>query len=150
MKDEGFDMTDAEQLVQRFVDQELSAEERVRFVARLGRDEALRQRAIDLQQLVIDVSGLPGATVPDRFVARVMERTAPARSLTSRLADAFWTPRDLRWNLAGATTRSTSEPMASHKNAWLQTPRSISATTARSLRRSPFQRRSTAAQMTTS
>jgi hypothetical protein len=102
MKEDEFDMTNSEQLVQRFVDQELSAEERVRFVARLGRDEALRQRAIELEQLVLDTSRLPRPAVPDRFVASVMERTAPAPSMWRTLADIFLVPRDLQWNLASA------------------------------------------------
>ena len=63
-----------EELVQRFVDQELSAEERLRFVARLGRDEALRRQAIELEQLVLDTSRLPRPALPDGFVGRVMER----------------------------------------------------------------------------
>jgi hypothetical protein len=69
------DMNDSELLVQRFVDQELGAEERIRFVARLGRDEALRERLIELEQLALDVSRLPKPAVPADFVARVMERT---------------------------------------------------------------------------
>ena len=59
MNEEEFDMTGSEQLVQRFVDQELSAEERVRFVARLGRDEGLRQWAFELEQVALDVSRFP-------------------------------------------------------------------------------------------
>lgn len=102
MKEKEFDMADSEQLVQRFVDQELSAEERVRFVARLGRDEGLRQRAIELEQLVLDVGRLPRPAVPDGFVARVMERTTPALSIWRKLADTLWAPRDLQWNLASA------------------------------------------------
>ncbi len=104
MKGKAFDMIDSEQLVQRFVDQELSAEERVRFVARLGRDEGLRQRAIELEQLVLGVSRLPRPAVPDGFVAAVLERTAPAPSIWRTLADALWAPRDLQWNLASAVT----------------------------------------------
>ena len=113
-------MTDSEQLVQRFLDQDLSAEERVRFVVRLGRDEALRQRLIELDELVLGVSRLPRPPVPDGFVARVMERTAPAQparlrssgyvearqglaqAAWRRLADALFAPRDLQWNLASA------------------------------------------------
>jgi anti-sigma factor RsiW len=115
MMDQKFDMTDSEQLVQRFLDQELSAEERVRFVSRLGRDEALRQRAIELEQLVLNVSRLPRPAVPDGFVARVMERTTSPRpaqraqlgqlgqlAILRGLADALWAPRALQWNLAGA------------------------------------------------
>jgi hypothetical protein len=77
----------------------------VRFVARLGRDEALRQQVIELEQLALDVTRLPKPMVPDGFVAAVMERTAPATPAPSawgRLMDALWAPRDLRWNLASA------------------------------------------------
>jgi hypothetical protein len=99
-------MTDAERLVQRFLDQELSADERVRFVAALGRDEALRQRVIALEHLTLDASRLPRPAVPADFVPRVLERTVPARpapsSVWRRLAEALLTPRTLRWNLAGA------------------------------------------------
>lgn len=102
MRNHDLNMSDSEQLVQRFLDQELSAEERVRFVARLGRDEALRQRVIELGQLVLDVSRLPRPAVPDGFVARVMERTASTQTTWRRLADALWAPRALHWNLASA------------------------------------------------
>ena len=112
MKEDEFDMTSSEQLVQRFIDQELSSEERVRFITRLGRDEGLRQRAIELEQLVLDVSRLPRPAVPDRFVADVMARTKltapasavrPARLRVLRaLGETLWAPRDLRWNLASA------------------------------------------------
>jgi hypothetical protein len=96
-------MADSERLLQRFIDQELSPEERVRFVVRLGQDEALRRCVIDMEQLVLDASRLPRPTVPDHFVARVMERTAPARpALWRKVADALWAPRELRWNLASA------------------------------------------------
>lgn len=101
MKEE-HDMTDSEQLVQRFVDQELSAEERLQFVARLGRDEALRQRAMDLERLVLDVRRLPRPEVPAGFTARVLERTEPRRSMWRRLAETLWAPRALEWNLASA------------------------------------------------
>ena len=109
MMDPNLDITDAERLVQRFIDQELSAEERVRFISRLGRDQALRERAIELEHLLLDVSGLPRPAVPDLFVARVMERIGPAQpahvgspGLWRGLADALFAPRAFRWNLAGA------------------------------------------------
>lgn len=94
-------MTD-EQLVQRFLDQELSAEERVRFVVRLGRDEPLRTRVIALEQLALDTGRLPRPIVPERFVASVMERIEPAPAMWRRLAEAFVAPRSLQWNLASA------------------------------------------------
>ena len=67
-------MMESDQLVQRFVDQELSARERVQFLARLVRDERLRERAIALEQVLITTSTLPRPSVPDGFVANVMDR----------------------------------------------------------------------------
>ena len=49
-----------EQLAQRFVDQELSAEERIQFVVALGRDEALRERVLELERLMLGASSQPG------------------------------------------------------------------------------------------
>ena len=57
-------MTGSELLVQRFVDQELSAEERVQLLVRLGRDEELRQRVIALERLSLEASQLPRPVVP--------------------------------------------------------------------------------------
>ena len=120
-----------EELVQRFVDQELSAQERMQFVVALGRDQALRERALALEQLVLDAANLPRPVVPEGFAARVLERTAAARSAAAvesaapvgsafpvrrsalreggrrtdtwrRLIDAMWAPRTLQWNFAGA------------------------------------------------
>jgi anti-sigma factor RsiW len=104
------------ELVQRFVDQELSAEERVQFLSRLGRDEALRRRTIDLEQLVLDAGRLPRPVVPDGFAANVLKRLPdvapvvvpafrPASSSTwRRLSNALFAPRAVRWNLASAMT----------------------------------------------
>jgi len=103
-----------EELVQRFIDQELAAEERIQFVVALGRDQALRERVLALEQLVLDAEKLPRPIVPEGFAARVLERTAaakPAAGVVSgfsrtptwrRLLDAMWAPRALQWNLAGA------------------------------------------------
>ena len=44
------------ELVQRFVDQELSAEERIQFIVALGRDQALRERVLALERLVLDAA----------------------------------------------------------------------------------------------
>lgn len=94
--DGGFD-----ELVQRFVDQELTATERVEFVVRLGRDEALRRRAVELESLMIDAGRLPRPIVPDGFAAGVMEKL-PVRSTWRWLPDSLLTPRTLQWNMAGA------------------------------------------------
>ena len=95
-----------EQLVQRFVDQELSAEERIQFVVALGRDAALRERVVELERLVIGASRLARPVVPADFVANVLRETMvsmpPAASTRMRLIDRLWAPRALPWNLAGA------------------------------------------------
>ena len=93
-----------EELVQRFIDQELSTEERMQFVVALGRDQALRERVLALEQLVLDAANLPRPLVPEEFAARVLERTTPLvePSTWRRLIDAMWAPRAFQWNLAGA------------------------------------------------
>ena len=96
-----FDEAGSDALVQRFIDQELTAEERVRFVSRLGRDDALRQRTIELETLLIDAGRLPRPIVPDGFAASVMERLPAARP-SRRLRDLLWMPRTLEWNFVGA------------------------------------------------
>jgi hypothetical protein len=93
----------SELLVQRFIDQELSGEERIELLVQLGRDQALRERLIELERLMLDVADLPRPAVTHDFVARVMERTADKPSAWHRAIDALWTPHTFRWNLAGAT-----------------------------------------------
>jgi anti-sigma factor RsiW len=123
-------MTDVGRLVQRFLDQELSAEERVQFVVRLGRDDALRRRVIALEQLTLDASRLPRPIVPDRFVERVMERTASVRQSRSPwrgIAEMLWAPRELRWNLAGAATVACAVVLAVGGIVYMIAPRSVQA-----------------------
>jgi len=95
-----------EELVQRFIDQELSTTERVQFVVALGRDPELRERVIELEQLVADAADLPKPIVPPGFAARVLAQTSAARPAPApawrRIVDACLAPRALQWNLAGA------------------------------------------------
>lgn len=94
-------MNDTDRLVQRFVDQDLSAEERVRFLARLGQDDALRRRALALEHIALAARGLPRPAVPAGFVEGVLARTTPRRPW-QRVLDLLVAPRTLRWNLATA------------------------------------------------
>jgi hypothetical protein len=100
------DISEPDRLVQRFLDQELTAEERVRFVAQLGRDEALRRRTIELERMLLEVGRLPRPAVPPDFARRVMARTPPAApaplSTWRRMIDLFRTPYEFRLSLAGA------------------------------------------------
>jgi len=91
-------------LAQRFLDQDLTAEERDLFAGRMGRDGRLRRQVIALQQVATAGVHLSRPIVSAAFVAGVLERTsvaAPPRARASRLA---WltTPRTLQWNLAQA------------------------------------------------
>ena len=105
-----------EQLAQRFVDQELSAEERIQFVVALGRDEALRERVLELERLMLGASRLARPAVPEGFVANVVRSSfAPGASDAEEqvrgpavgrsrnwFIERLWVPRALHWNLAGA------------------------------------------------
>ena len=71
------DTSPTEELVQRFIDQELSADERMQFVVALGRDQALREHVLALEQLVLDASKMPRPLVPDGFAARVWNGRQP-------------------------------------------------------------------------
>lgn len=94
----------SELLVQRFVDQELSAAERVQLLVELGKDAELRRQAIALERLSLDASQLPRPAVPDGFIEAVMARTTPPPTLWARVTALLWAPRVLQWNMAGATT----------------------------------------------
>ena len=95
-----------EQLVQRFIDQELSPEERIQFVVALGRDASLRERVLELERLALGASKLARPAVPEDFVANVLEETMPSlppvAAKRNRLMDRLWAPRAFHWNLAGA------------------------------------------------
>jgi hypothetical protein len=101
-------MTERDRLVQRFLDQELSADERVRFIRRLGQDETLRRQVIALEQIALDASRLPRPAVPAGFVQGVLDRVAPVPMASAsmpawrRLADRLVAPRTLQWNAASA------------------------------------------------
>ena len=82
----------SEQLVQRFIDNDLSSAERVQLLMRLGRDGALRERLIELEQLAADAGRLPRPPVPADFVAGVMDRTTSRLSLGRRLQEILWAP----------------------------------------------------------
>jgi hypothetical protein len=119
MTDDRTDLTETDRLAQRFVDQELSAQERLHLLARLGRDEGLRAQLLSLERLAFDVSRLPRPPVPAGFVEDVLRRAEGGSRLEARSAGAerrgprpvartrrptawLWTPRLLTWNAATA------------------------------------------------
>lgn len=94
--------TDPELLLHRFVDQELTSNERIRLIAELGRSSVLRQRAIEMEELVSVARELPRPQVPAGFAARVLEHVVPRKSLPERLFEALLAPHHFRWNIASA------------------------------------------------
>ena len=108
MKETDTTVTPSERLVQQFIDQELPGEERVRLLVQIGRDQTLREHLIGLERLTLGAARLPRPIVPDDFVARVMQRAAPAPSAWHRMIDALWAPRELHWNLAGAVAAAVA------------------------------------------
>ena len=95
------DRADIDLLVQRFIDQELSAEERLAFVARLGSDERLRNRVMALEHIAASASRLPRSDVPPGFVAGVVRRLESERSVSRPWFDVFTMPRAFEWGAAG-------------------------------------------------
>lgn len=96
-------MDEPDLLMQRFVDNELTAEERIRFLRALDQDKALRRRLMDIEGLIAEAGHLPRLAPPEDFRARVCERLpAPRRILGERIRDFLLAPHVLRWNLAGA------------------------------------------------
>jgi len=90
-------------LAQRFVDAELTPDERQAFVTRLTRDGRLRDRVEALEQVAGHARRLPRPAVSAAFVGGVLEQLpAAAPSHRPRLG-WLWAPRTLQWNLAQAT-----------------------------------------------
>ena len=87
-------------LIQRFIDQELSPEERVAFIARVGRDEALRRRVLALETMALETRRLPRPIVPSRFTADVIARLDGERTAWTSFVQRLFAPRTLQWNLA--------------------------------------------------
>jgi hypothetical protein len=93
---------DSDGLVHRFLDDELSARERLELVTRLGGDATFRRRTLHLGRVLLQARDLPRPLVPDAFVADVLNRTHAAgpkqtlwwRGLVARLV----APRVLQWN----------------------------------------------------
>jgi hypothetical protein len=90
-------------LIQRFLDDDLTPEERVAFLQAVDDDPSLRRRWLNLELVVAEAAQLPRLGPSARFVAQVLTKLAPASiSPWDRLRAAVTVPRTLQWNLAGA------------------------------------------------
>lgn len=96
-------MTDQDLFVQRFLDGELTPDERVAFLQAVDADPALRRRWLNLELVAAEAAHLPRVAPSAVFLKQVKAQTAPvAPGLWDRLRALFTTTRTLEWNLAGA------------------------------------------------
>lgn len=96
-------MDDQDLLIQRFLDQDLAPEERVRFLETVDADPRLRRQWLNLEMVVSEAGRLPKITPSSQFTARVLAKLDETpKGFFDRLAEIFTVPRTLEWNLTGA------------------------------------------------
>lgn len=99
------DMDDRDWLVQRFVDQDLSLQERIDFLKEMDRDPILRKQVLATEQMLLHSAQLPRIAVPPGFKDAILKQLAPAPA-NKKWWEPFWSlmfaPRVLHWNPAMA------------------------------------------------
>jgi hypothetical protein len=96
-------MNEQDLLVQRFLDDELTPQERAAFLQAVDADAALRRRWLNLELVAGEAARLRRIVPSAAFISRVKAQTAPvAPGLWDRLCTLFMTTRTLEWNFAGA------------------------------------------------
>jgi hypothetical protein len=96
-------MREQDLLIQHFLDDDLSPEERVTFLQAVDADSSLRRRWLNLELVVAEAAQLPRLAPSARFFAQVQDKLALApTSLWDRLRAMVTVQRTLEWNFAGA------------------------------------------------
>ena len=96
-------MDEQELLVQRFIDQDLTPEERVEFLQAVDADPTVRRRWLNLEMVVAEAAQLPRITPSARFLSELKAKVAPPPlSWWEQLWATVTTPRTFEWSLAGA------------------------------------------------
>jgi hypothetical protein len=96
-------MNEQDLLVQRFLDGELTPEERAAFLQAVDADPTLRRRWLNLELVAAETARLPKIVPSAKFLSQLKAQVAPpAPGLWARLRAAVTVPRTLEWNLAGA------------------------------------------------
>ena len=96
-------MDEQELTVQRFLDHELTSEERVSFLQAVDRDPGLRRRWLNLEMVVAEAAQLPKLTPSARFLSQLKARVVlPPINVWDRVRTWVMAPRTIEWNLAGA------------------------------------------------
>ena len=95
-------MNEHELSIQRFLDHDLSPEERVAFLHAVDANPTLRRQWLNLEMVIAEAAQLPRITPSARFFTELKAKVAPpALSWWERMYAAVTTPRTLEWNLAG-------------------------------------------------
>jgi len=96
-------MDDQDLLIQRFLDQDLAPEERVRFLETVDADPRLRRQWLNLEMVLSEAGRLPKIAPSSQFTAGVLAKLdkMPKRFF-DRMAELFTVPRTLEWNVTGA------------------------------------------------
>lgn len=96
-------MDERDLLIQRFVDNELTAEERIHLLRTLDQDKALRRHLLDTEGLIAEAAQLPSVSPPAGFAARVRGRLAVVKhGLLQQAWEWLFASRQLQWNVGGA------------------------------------------------
>ncbi len=96
-------MDEQELLIQRFLDQDLTPDERVAFLRMIDEDPALRRSWLNLELVVAEAGQLPRITPSELFYRELKAKLAPkSMGWWERLFSVIRAPRTLEWNLAGA------------------------------------------------
>ncbi|MDH4086428.1 MAG: isoamylase early set domain-containing protein [Nitrospira sp.] len=96
-------MNEYDLLVQRFLDHDLSPEERVAFLEAVDSDPILRRQWLNLEMVVTEAAQLPRMTPSARFFTELKAKiTPPSLSWWGQFYATVTAPRTLEWNLAGA------------------------------------------------
>ncbi|MBH0207260.1 MAG: hypothetical protein HP495_01775 [Nitrospira sp.] len=96
-------MNDQELLIQRFLDHDLTPDERVAFLRAVDADATLRRHWLNLETVVTETARLPRLAPSPRFLSELKTRIVPpVPSRWARWWTAVTAPRTLEWNFAGA------------------------------------------------
>lgn len=105
MVDDQDDMDEREWRVQRFVDHELSPQERIDFLKEMDQDPMLRKQVLATEQMLLHSAHLPRMAVPPGFKAEILKQLPPTPA-NKQWWEPFWSvlfaPRVLQWNPAMA------------------------------------------------
>jgi len=96
-------MNEQELMVQRFLDQDLTPDERVAFLQTVDAEPSLRRTWLNLEMVVAEAARLPRISPSAKFMSRLKAQVAPPPlSLWARVQAAITVPHTLEWNLVGA------------------------------------------------